>query len=128
MTTDPLPGLPEPAAEPRELSQTEIVTLNLQVSINQLCAQLREENPDINQADAAGIVGEIVARQLGTIMAPGAARLGLLVAFEQTHEEPMSFIRINQAKEALTKLADRRRARDKRTDGGIIIPGKGTAT
>jgi hypothetical protein len=123
-TPEPLPGLPTPAEEPRELTQAEVVTLNLQVSINQLCAQLQQDSPGINQADAAGIVGEIVAKQLGTIMAPGAARLGLLVAFEQTHEEPMNFIRINQAKDALTKLADRRRVRDRKTEGGIIIPGK----
>lgn len=125
MTDDVLPGLPQP--EPRELTQAEIVTLNLQVSINQFCAQLQIDQPGINQADAAGVVGEIVGRQLLTIMAPGAARLGLLVAFEQTHEKPMDFVRVLQAKEALTKLADRRRARDTRTAGGIIIPGKDQA-
>lgn len=120
----PLPGLPEP--EPRELTQGEICTLNLQVSVTQFCAQLLADNPGINQADAAGIVGEIIGKQLLQHMPPGAARLGLLVAFEQTHEEPMNWIDVNHAKEALTKLGDRRRRRDRRTKGGLIIPGKDT--
>jgi len=122
MTTEPLPGLPQPA--PAELTQMEIVTLNLQVSLDQFAQQLLVDRPGMNPADAAGALGEIFGKHLATMMSPGAVRVGLLVAFEQSHEEPMNFIRINQAKEALTKLAERRRNRDKITAGGIILPGQ----
>jgi hypothetical protein len=122
MTDSVLPGLPQP--EPREMTQAEVCVVNLQASIIQLCSQAIEENPDLNPADGAAEIGSIVGRTLATLMPPGAARLGLLVAFERSHGEPMNFIRVNQAKEALTQLADRRRKAEAVSAGGIIIPGK----
>lgn len=122
--TTPLPGLPQPPEEPRELTDIEVCTLNLQAAIVDLCAAALKENPDMNPADGAGNIGTIVGRSLAALMPPQAARLGLLVAFEQAHASPMTFIDINHAKEALTRLADRRRRADRQTASGIIIPGK----
>lgn len=125
MTDTPaLPGLPEPSPEPVELTDLEICTVNLQVSVQQLCAAMLEKNPDTNPADGAAAIGEIIGKTMVTLMHPAAARLGLLVAFEQSHDEPMNFVRVNEAKHALTRLAERRRKRDKTTAGGIILPGK----
>lgn len=126
MTSEPvtLPGLPEPPQEPRDLTNVEICTLNLQAAVAELCGAAIGENPDLNPADAAGNVGAIVGASLLAIMSPQAARLGILVAFERMHDEAMNFIDINHAKEALTQLAERRRKSDKVTKGGVIIPGK----
>lgn len=127
MTTEParpLPGLPAPAEEPVALTQIEVATLRVQAAVEMFCEALLAERPDLPPADGAGAVGEVVGKTLAALMHPGAARLGLLVAFEQSHEEPMSFIRINGAKEALTQLADKRRRRDRTTASGLIIPGK----
>ena len=121
----PLPGLPQAEPEPsRELTDLEVCSLNLMAAVVELCGSALRENPGLNPADAAGNIGGIVGKALATLMPPQAARLGILVAFEGLHEEPMNFISINHAKEALTKLADRRRRLERTTASGLIIPGK----
>ena len=119
-----LPGLPEPRQDGEPLTNLEVCTLNLQAAIAEICGAAIAENPGLNPADAAGNVGSIVGKSLLALMPPGAARLGLLVAFEQTHDNAMTFIDINHAKAALEKLADRRRRTDKTSAGGVILPGK----
>jgi len=121
--TTPLPGLPQPAPVERELTDREVCILNLQASIVQLCQSALMEDADLSPADAAGNIGNIVGKTLAGLMSPQAARLGVLVAFEELHAQPMSFIDINHAKDALQRLADRRRRADRKTAGGIIIPG-----
>jgi hypothetical protein len=119
-----LPGLPSQPQEPRQLNDLEVCTLNLQVSITQIAQAITTANPNMSPEDGAAAIGEIVAKSLANIMHPGAAQLGLLVAFEQLHEAPMTFIDCENAKQALSQLAARRRKRDKITKGGVIIPGK----
>lgn len=127
MTNDPaapLPGLPQPEPEKRDLSDREVCVLNLQLAVVQLCQSALTEDPTLNPADGAGNVGTIVGMSLVGLMPPQAARLGVLVAFEAMHEKPMTVFDINRAKKALEALADRRRRADRRTAGGVIIPGK----
>lgn len=122
--TDPLPGLPETPKEERPLTDLEVCTLNLQASVVDLCASALRADTGVSPADVAGNIGSIIGQSLLALMDPRAARLGVLVAFEGMHAEPMTFIDINHAKQALEKLSDRRRRADKTTAGGIIIPGK----
>lgn len=124
MTTEPVPGLPKAPTEPRKLTDLEVCTLNLQVSIDQIAQAITVQHPNMSPEDGAAAIGEIVAKSIAQVMHPGAAQLGLLVAFEQLHDEPMNFVQCEHAKQALSGLAARRRKRDKITKGGVIIPGK----
>lgn len=121
---DALPGLPQQPQEPRQLTDLEVCTLNLQVSIGQIADAITVAHPNMSPEDGAAAIGEIVAKSLAKVMHPGAAQLGLLVAFEQLHDDPMNFLDCENAKQALSQLAARRRKRDKITKGGVILPGK----
>lgn len=123
MTT--LPGLPQPAPDPQpDKTPLDNAMDDVNAAVIELVMRAREERPHLGPADVVMQTVMVVTDTLAQLAPPVAIRTGLLAAFEATHQEAMNFIEIGKARKALEQIADNRRAADKVTAGGIILPGK----
>lgn len=70
---------------------------------------------------AAAKMLHVMAQVLQEAMGRGAVRMALLMTFEKTHDEPMSFIQRKDAKDTLDQIVQMRR----KVEGGsgLILPG-----
>jgi hypothetical protein len=116
MTTD----TPKNPAEQLDTCSNHIVEL-VQTSID----LMRVVYPNILPLAALSEVFRLVSDAMEEAEAPPPmVRSAMLLAFEQRHPQPMSFIDINKAKQAMVAMAAARRQADA-ASSGIIVPGVG---
>lgn len=122
-----LPGLPQPAPAPDpqpERTPLQMAQVDLDAAVIELVMHARKERPEYGPAEVVMQTVLTVVDTLAQLAPPVAIRTGLLSAFEETHQQPMTFIDIGRAKKALELMADKRRKAEQTTAGGIILPGK----
>lgn len=87
-----------------------------------LMEQLSGTVPVVAAAKMVQVLSEVLQKSMGR----GAVRMALLMTYEKSFDEPMSFVERKQAKDTLDQIANARR----QVEGGrgLILPGGGDAS
>lgn len=113
---------PNPAAPANDDDKLKLLSKELAVHILRIIDELRAQDPTIAAAGAAGEIITATTKTLEAYMGTGAVRMAMLIAFEQTHASPMSFVDINHMKQAMVKIAAARREAEGKGPGLILPP------
>lgn len=120
--TEPVSG-PNNDGEP-QISAIEASTIDLRNAAMQYLSDVFEATPDIGAPGACHLLLQQIVATLAEAAPPAFVRAGLLLAYGDTFEGPMSFIETADVKRALDAMSARKRAAGSITKGGIIRPGE----